>query len=147
MDVDIRGRVANVKLSRSRCLLPLFEAIMNSLHSIEESETKDGRIEIRIERDESQKTLVASDSASFPVSGFTIIDNGIGFTRHHAFSHLLCQSLLHRTMNWNTWQSTKSHPTNSAGSTKRHSVMLACVNVKTCNVSFAVRSKLCPQTR
>lgn len=83
MDVDIRGRVANVKLSRSRCLLPLFEAIMNSLHAIEEAQGTDGRIEIRVERDRSQKTLLDVDPSSFPVSGFVVIDNGVGFTDHH----------------------------------------------------------------
>lgn len=83
MDVDIRGRVANVKLSRSRCLLPLFEAIMNSLHAIEEAQATDGRIEIRVERDKSQKSLFEDDTSSFPVSGFVVIDNGVGFTDHH----------------------------------------------------------------
>ncbi|MDZ4852863.1 MAG: ATP-binding protein [Pirellulaceae bacterium] len=83
MDVDIRGRVANVKLSKSRCLLPLFEAIMNSLHAIDEAKVVDGRIEIRIERDKSQKSFVEDDPSIYPISGFAIIDNGIGFTDHH----------------------------------------------------------------
>lgn len=82
MDVDIIGRVGNVKLSKSRCLLPLFEAITNSLHSIEDAQTTDGRIEIRIERDRMQSTLM-EDNSTIPVSGFTIIDNGVGFTDHH----------------------------------------------------------------
>jgi len=68
MDVDIIGRVGNVKLSRSRCLQPLFEAIMNSLHAIEEAQVADGRIEIRIERDRTQQTLLENDASSFPVS-------------------------------------------------------------------------------
>ena len=83
MDVDIRGRVANVKLSRSRCLLPLFEAIMNSLHAIEEAKPSEGRIEIRVERNQSQKTIDEVDPSSFPISGFVVNDNGIGFTDHH----------------------------------------------------------------
>jgi hypothetical protein len=83
MDVDIRGRVANVKLARSRCLQPLFEAIMNSLHAIEETGRNDGRVEIRIERDKSQTTLVDVDPSTFPIVGFSIVDNGIGFNDHH----------------------------------------------------------------
>lgn len=83
MDVDVLGRVANVKLGRSRCLQPLFEAIINSIHAIEEAKTTDGRIEVRIERDQTQKTLVDDDAASFPVSGFVVTDNGIGFTDKH----------------------------------------------------------------
>lgn len=83
MDVDVRGRVANVKLAKSRCLLPMFEAIMNSIHAIGEAATADGRIEIRIERDDSQKPLLPDVALSYPVAGFVVVDNGVGFTDHH----------------------------------------------------------------
>ncbi len=56
---------------------------MNSLHAIDEAQGTDGRIEIRVERDQSQKTLLDVDPSSFPVSGFVVIDNGVGFTDHH----------------------------------------------------------------
>ena len=83
MDVDVRGRVANVKLGKSRCLFPLFEAIINSIHALEEATNEDKKIEIRIERDQSQKQLFDEEPTNFPISGFVIVDNGVGFTDHH----------------------------------------------------------------
>lgn len=83
MDVDVRGRVANVKLGKGRCLLPVFEAVMNSIHAIGESGVADGEIEIRIERNNEQQQLVDDSSVSYPITGFVVIDNGVGFTDHH----------------------------------------------------------------
>src|SRR5438270_578592 len=59
MDIDLRGRVNNTKLTPTNCLLPLFEAIINSIHAIEEKGKIRGSIEITIERDRSQGLLEA----------------------------------------------------------------------------------------
>src|SRR5688572_23745592 len=60
--------------------MPLFEAVVNSFHAIEETGRADGRINVRVHRDESVLTLPGTDATSQPVSGFTVEDNGIGFT-------------------------------------------------------------------
>ena len=82
MDIDLRGRVNNTKLAPTNCLLPLFEAIINSIHAIEEKGKIRGSIEITIERDHSQGVLEAEHLplVAGPIWGFAVQDNGIGFT-------------------------------------------------------------------
>lgn len=79
MDLDLRGRVGNLSLGPSGCLLPVFEAIANSVHAIEDAPGRRGSIVIRVLRDESQGKLGA-DWAASPITGFEIEDNGVGFT-------------------------------------------------------------------
>ena len=54
--INITGRINNFNLPKNQPLLPLFEAIVNSFHAIEESRDKDknftaGEISIKIIRD------------------------------------------------------------------------------------------------
>lgn len=51
MDIDLEGRVRNTKLPLSRGLLPLFEAISNAIHSIEEAKTQSPEIVVEVVRD------------------------------------------------------------------------------------------------
>jgi len=90
MLTDVVGRVNNTNLPRNKALLPLFEAIINSFHAIEESiESGKGRIEIHIHRDKSQVPITEDDQfkPANPITGFSIIDNGIGFneTQYRSF--------------------------------------------------------------
>lgn len=79
--IDLPHRVDNIPLSRRRCLNPVFEAISNSIHAVEEAgKGQDGRIDVHIVRDTSQSSLDGKPILNQPVTGFTIIDNGIGFT-------------------------------------------------------------------
>ena len=80
MRIDIRGRVQNTRLPHSNCLLPLFEAISNSIHAIQDARNGTGRIDVTIHRDTSQKTINPDQLLTAPVSGFTIRDDGVGFT-------------------------------------------------------------------
>ncbi|MEL6779674.1 MAG: hypothetical protein AAFO06_20735, partial [Cyanobacteria bacterium J06597_16] len=95
--IDFVQRVNNFSLRPTgpeKALLPLFEAIANSIHSIEESEKKDGLISISIDRRQKEAELFAKQGRSDldkihrePIQGFSIIDNGIGFDniRFNAF--------------------------------------------------------------
>lgn len=83
MQTDVRGKVANVKLGRTRCLQPLFEAIMNAIHSVQEAKPISGRIEVDVVRDVQQKELIEGSGISFPIEGFVVRDNGVGFTDKH----------------------------------------------------------------
>lgn len=75
---DPEGRINNISLAPNakNTLYPLFEAVMNSIHAIEERFGKDqiskGFVEITITRDGNQD-----------YAGFKIRDNGVGFTERN----------------------------------------------------------------
>ena len=80
MEIDILGKVREKKLSYSNTLLPLFEAIVNSIHAIEEdSATKPGMIEVEFIRSKQKKASFDGKEPIYPITDFVIIDNGIGF--------------------------------------------------------------------
>ena len=86
MPSNLSGRLRNTKLSKTQGLMPLFEAVVNSIHAIEEigeSEYK-GRISIVIDRESDLSQDFFSGKKRGPdavpdISGFRIVDNGIGF--------------------------------------------------------------------
>lgn len=75
MKTDIQGRVRNVALAANKPLMPLFEAIVNSIHAIEDAKEQSGEIRISILRQES----VLTDRSMDDVIGFEVNDNGVGF--------------------------------------------------------------------
>ena len=78
--IDIEGTLNNLSLSEKKGLLPLYEAIINSIQAISDSINKDkGFVSIQVIRDNDiQKQL--DDSGSLGrISGFIVQDNGIGF--------------------------------------------------------------------
>src|SRR4051812_23931364 len=82
MHLDVVGKVLHTPLASANGLHPLFEAIVNSIHAIEDCElaTKGrGKIEISILRDTSQAIMGEWDSRR--IVGFEITDNGCGFTK------------------------------------------------------------------
>jgi uncharacterized protein YdhG (YjbR/CyaY superfamily) len=81
--INLIGRVKNFNLPKNKPLLPLFEAIVNSIHSIEEriqfdSGFKKGVITIKAVRDV-QMILPNFENVSAELIGFVIEDNGMGF--------------------------------------------------------------------
>ena len=88
--ISLAGRVKNFPLPKNRPLVPLYEAVVNSLHSIYERKQGDpdfqnGRIIIDVIRTE-QMSL--DDTELSAVEGFAITDNGIGFTERNMQSFL-----------------------------------------------------------
>jgi hypothetical protein len=78
MKTDIPGRVRNTNLPKSKPLLPLFEAVMNSFQAIEDVEGgTNHKINIVAKR---QGNLIENDKPSGPFEAFTVTDTGIGFT-------------------------------------------------------------------
>lgn len=56
MKLNLLGRVRNTRLSHSNSLLPLFEAVINSIHAIEEhGSVALGEIEVFIESAKTQQ--------------------------------------------------------------------------------------------
>jgi len=84
MQLNFKSIVDLHKLSPSTPLLPLFEAIINSIQSIKEAglDVKDGHIQIRVIRDLSIFTLVG-DAWETDIDSFEIIDNGVGFNEEN----------------------------------------------------------------
>ena len=77
MKVDLVGKVKNTQLPRSKALLPMFEAVVNSFQSIEDAgeALRMPRIEIVVTRDPGLPGI----DMDTDVNGFTITDNGVGF--------------------------------------------------------------------
>ena len=81
MDLDLSGRIGNTRLPLSNGLYPLFEAISNSIHAIDEAKEKKGLIEIEIIRATPTPTLLGDEAVAVqPIQGFVVHDNGSGFT-------------------------------------------------------------------
>ncbi len=77
LKTDLEGKVRNLPHFKSEALLPLFEAVVNSIQAIEErGNFASGVIDIRILREEQ---IMLGDLDSAAICGFEITDNGIGF--------------------------------------------------------------------
>ena len=77
--IDLKGRVNRLKLAERNMLLPLFEAIVNSIHAIEDTKNPKGEINIKLVRS-SQSSIEFEGGKSKPeIISFEIEDNGIGF--------------------------------------------------------------------
>ena len=83
MKLNFQGRISNVNLAFNRALSPLFEAVVNSIHAIEDIPKSDGEISVRILRNATeprQPNLIGERLTSRSVVSFVIEDNGVGFT-------------------------------------------------------------------
>ena len=79
LQTNLKGRLRNTSLPRSHGLMPVFEAVVNSIHSIEEKGNIDsGKIVLQINRS-TQSSLDSETKVLSPIVGFTITDNGCGF--------------------------------------------------------------------
>jgi hypothetical protein len=83
---DLPGRVKNTNLSKSHCLYPLFEAVVNSIQAIDEASKRgkapaSARIVVELQRNTGERMLKA-EGVPFgdrPIIGFNVSDNGVGF--------------------------------------------------------------------
>lgn len=87
MRTNVIGRVQNTHLPKSQALLPLFEAVVNSIDAIDDKyeSVTDGSIQIRILRDPRLDITESEEDKQKPgpVFGFEIIDDGVGFTHEN----------------------------------------------------------------
>ena len=94
---NLSGRLKNTTLPKTQGLMPLYEAVVNSIHAIEEAgiSMDKGKITIEIIRS-SQKTLDIErhpgPDALPEIVAFKISDNGIGFTDENVLSFLTLDS-------------------------------------------------------
>ena len=96
LKTSLSGRLRNTALPKSSALFPLFEAIVNSIHAIDERIEQDSsisldncRITIKIVR--TPQTFF--DTSRKPeIIGFKVIDNGNGFNEKNFNSFLTLDS-------------------------------------------------------
>lgn len=82
MDSDVENLVRSIGLPAKRAMIPLFEAVSNSMHAIEErfnDDTRQGVIEIEIFERRDLFDAPETEGALWPVEGLAIVDNGSGF--------------------------------------------------------------------
>lgn len=92
--IDIAGKVRNIKLNKNQALMPVFEAVVNSIQAIEDRRAiadSDlvGNVIIDVERDDA---LPFDGQITGRVSAFTITDDGIGFNEDNFRSFLQSDS-------------------------------------------------------
>jgi hypothetical protein len=76
LKTNLRGQVRQTALPKWKCLLPLFEAVMNSFQAIQEADPKrEHSITVDCKRD---NVLDLGDELA-PFVSFTITDTGVGF--------------------------------------------------------------------
>lgn len=79
MKINVAGKVRNLPDCKREALLPVFEAVVNSIHGIEDAGRMDeGYVEVRITRGH-QQAMFADEGDHGQLESFEIIDNGIGF--------------------------------------------------------------------
>lgn len=87
LNTSLSGRLRNTTLPRNKVLFPLFEAVVNSIHAIDDRLLQDENYNlsdayVRIKFIRSGQSSIM-DNSQGELIGFEIIDNGIGFTRNN----------------------------------------------------------------
>ena len=96
--VNVAGQVGQIKLSTAKALWPLFETVINSIQSLEDSDAKEKKIIIEALRPNhiQLKTDGQGHTAEEPAhfEAFTVTDNGNGFNTENYNSFLEAYSQL-----------------------------------------------------
>ncbi|WP_183007047.1 ATP-binding protein [Achromobacter sp. UMC71] len=82
MDSDVENLVRSIGLPAKRAMIPLFEAVSNSMHAIDErfdDDTRQGVIEVDIFERRDLLGAPETEGAAWPVDEIAIADNGAGF--------------------------------------------------------------------
>src|SRR5688500_7507091 len=80
IDTNVGGRLERMDLKARHCLSPLFEAVSNSIQSIQASNRHDGVVTVTLYRETPQRRLAIDAERSEPITTVEIQDNGVGFT-------------------------------------------------------------------
>lgn len=95
LKTSLAGRLRNTNLPKSDALFPLFEAVVNSIHAIDDRieadelfTMDDAFIKVSFVRSAQQNT----DGSQPPITGFVIEDNGIGMNADNYDSFQLLDS-------------------------------------------------------
>ena len=93
LTTSLAGRVRNTSLPKSHALLPLHEAIVNGIQAIDarpDGIVGPGRIDVRVHRDPQAELDFGwagpGRAPTKPIVGFTVTDDGVGFTARNVLS-------------------------------------------------------------
>lgn len=77
----MQGRVRNTNLPKSHGLQPIFEAVVNSIHALEDRKnlSTSGKITLQIKRDNQSPLDLDVSHPAGEIKGFIVEDNGLGF--------------------------------------------------------------------
>lgn len=78
IQTELAGKINNLPSFKSEALLPVFEAVVNSIQAIEDRGSGRGKIVVYIRRD-CQKNIPVEMDREKPITSYEIEDNGIGF--------------------------------------------------------------------
>lgn len=102
LKTDLRGKINNLPHFKTEALLPVFEAVVNSIHAIEDrKQFNEGKILVRVihEKDIQKPLELDGDESSSGTSeefrkiiNFEIEDNGIGFNNDNFESFKTAES-------------------------------------------------------
>ena len=96
--VNVAGQVGQIKLSPTKALWPLFETVINSIHSLEDSNVKEKKniIDALLQKHVQLKTDGQGHTTEEPAhfEAFTVTDNGNGFNTENYNSFLEAYSQL-----------------------------------------------------
>jgi len=96
LTVDLKGKINNTRLGETKALWPLFEAVVNSIQSLEDINESDAPkiIEIFAQRLETNAVDFDDNFEVMPFESFTITDTGAGFTSENYKSFKTADSTL-----------------------------------------------------
>lgn len=94
LTMNIAGHVDRLSLSEAKALWPLFEAVVNSIQSLEDSNIENKQIEIIAERQKDKQLNVSGEKEQTHFENFIITDNGNGFNDENYHSFLEAYSKL-----------------------------------------------------
>lgn len=87
METNLEGRIKNTSRKESQDLFPLFEAVVNSIHAIEEYHdigVPSGYIRVEIIRQDTGYLFdEPTNRKEKAIVGFKIVDNGVGFNEEN----------------------------------------------------------------
>ena len=93
LTTSLAGRVRNTSLPKSHALLPLLEAVINGIQAIDArfgDDVERGRLSVRIQRSQHEELDLGPAGpgrvALKPIVGFSVEDNGVGFTSENMTS-------------------------------------------------------------
>lgn len=86
---NVVGKVGNIMLDDDNGIMAVHEAVVNSIHSIDDAKRADGEILIEVRRDQAGTIDL---NGLLPVRDIKITDNGIGFTKKNYSSFQTAES-------------------------------------------------------
>ena len=92
MPTSLRGRLRNTSLPKTKALLPLFEAIVNSIHAIDDAQLSSAAGHIAIHVIRSPQFEFDDTKTTSGIVGFRVTDNGIGFDKSNMDSFRVLDS-------------------------------------------------------